>query len=70
MSSTDVADQKDRDHLADILMGMYDFGRDERIADDEKIWLTKREAFLITEFIAWQAWRRQRDQDVPEEQQD
>ena len=52
------------------MFGMYDFGRNEKIDDDEKIWITKREAFLITEFIAWQAWRRQRDQDVPEEQQD
>ena len=62
--------QKDRDHLADTLMGMYDFGRNEKVADDKKIWLTKREAYLITEFVAWQAWRRQRDQDVSEEQQD
>jgi len=62
--------QKDRDHLADTLMGMYDFGRNEKVADDEKIWLMKREAYLITEFVAWQAWRRQRDQDVSEEQQD
>lgn len=61
---------EDRDHLADILMGMFDFGRDERIADDEKIWITKREAYMITEFLAWSAWRRQRDQDVSEEQQD
>ena len=65
-----LTDTEDRDHLADILMGMFDFGRDERIADDEKIWITKREAYMITEFLAWQAWRRQRDQDVSEEQQD
>ena len=70
MSSTNAVVQEEHNPLAEVLYGMYDFGRNEKIADDEKIWITKREAFLITDFIAWQAWRRQRDQDVPEEQQD
>lgn len=65
-----MTDTEDRDRLRDSLTGMYAFGRNEKVADDEKIWITKREAYLITDFIAWLIKRYYRDQDVPEEQQD
>ena len=64
-----LTDTEDRDRLMNSLAGMYDFGRNEMIADDEKLWVTKREAFLITEFVAWLIKRYYRDQDVFEEQQ-
>lgn len=70
MSSTNAVVQEEHNPLAEVLYGMYDFGRNEKIADDEKIWITKREAFLITDFIAWQARRYRCDKDVSEEQQD
>ncbi len=65
-----LTDTEDRDRLRNSLVGMHDFGRNEKIADDEKLWITKREAFLITDFVAWLIKRYYRDQDVSEEQQD
>jgi hypothetical protein len=61
--------KEDHDRLRDSLTGMNAFGMNEKVADDEKIWITKREAYLITDFIAWLIKRYYRDQDVPEEQQ-
>ena len=49
--------EEEREHLAELVTGLFDFGHNEQIPKEEKIWLTREECLLITEFWTWMAWR-------------
>ena len=45
------ADEEDQKIVLQTVMGLEAFWRNENVDDDEKIWITKKEAYLIWSFL-------------------
>ena len=64
------ADEEDQKIVLQNVMGLEAFLRNESVKDDEKIWITKKEAYLIWSFLYGLLHRLYgNDADVHKEQQ-
>lgn len=71
MSSTSFADEEEQKLTLQTIGALEDFAKTESLGDDAKVWITKKEAYLLVSFIFGILHRMYgSDQDVSEEQQD
>ena len=69
-SISGFADEEDQKIVLQTVMGLEAFWRNESVKDDEKIWITKKEAYLIWSFLYGLLHRLYgNDADVHKEQQ-
>ena len=46
-----IADEEDQKTVLQTIMGLEAFWKNENIKDNEKVWITKKEAYLLWSFI-------------------
>lgn len=48
---TGVVDEEEQKIVLQTVVALEDFSRDESLKDDAKVWITKKEAYLLWGFI-------------------